>query len=227
MKNSKHYSDEIKKFFRTAKQKSAGIRARHWNDPIEAFVYASIAEHVRKSEAMAILKRFEDHFVDLNDLRVSRPEEILDVIGDSDEATRMIAMKLPAALNDVFHAYDMNSLVNLMEEGKRQARKELDDMKHVSLFVSSYVLLTALGGHAIPLNAAMLSYLRDNQMVHPEAEDADIAGFLERLIPASQAYEFYVLLRRQSETGRSTLPSTSSAAKPKKTAKKTTQRRKK
>ncbi|MBN1818297.1 MAG: hypothetical protein JW828_13135 [Sedimentisphaerales bacterium] len=206
MKNSKHYSDEIKKFFRNAKKKSADIKPRHWADPIEAFVYATIAEHVRKSEAMAILKRFEEHFVNLNDLRVSRPEEILDVIGTGDEAARTIANKLPAALNDVFDAYDQNSLVNLMEEGKRQARKELDDMKHVSMFVSSYVLLTALGSHAVPLNAAMLAYLRDNELVHPEADDAEIAAFLERLIPAAEAYEFYVLLRRQSETGRSTLP---------------------
>jgi len=60
-------------------------------------------------------------------------------------------------------------------------------------------MLTAIDAHAIPLTAMMVKYLRDNELVHPEADEQDIEGFLTRLIPASSGYDFYFLLRQESE----------------------------
>ena len=76
-------------------------------------------------------------------------------------------------------------------------------------FVCSYCFLTALQGHAIPLNGKMIAYLHNEGLVHPSAKPHDVEGFLERQIHASDAWTFYSLLRQQSES-----------AKPKKTAKK-------
>ena len=45
----------------------------------------------------------------------------------------------------------------------------------------------------------MIEYLRSNALVHPEADEQEIEGFLARQISAENAYEFYALLRRQSE----------------------------
>jgi hypothetical protein len=60
-------------------------------------------------------------------------------------------------------------------------------------------MLTSLQGHAIPLTKKMIEYLKTNKMVHPEADEQDIEGFLARQVSAENAYEFYVLLRRESE----------------------------
>jgi hypothetical protein len=64
-------------------------------------------------------------------------------------------------------------------------------------------MLTALQGHAIPLNSAMIDYLKTNELVHTEAGYEEIEGFLTRQIPAKNAYEFYSLLRHESESPKS------------------------
>jgi hypothetical protein len=60
-------------------------------------------------------------------------------------------------------------------------------------------MMTALGWHAIPLTATMVKYLRENELVHPEADEQEIEGFLTRLISAKSGYDFYALLRQRSE----------------------------
>jgi hypothetical protein len=61
-------------------------------------------------------------------------------------------------------------------------------------------MLTALQSHAIPLTKGMIEYLRNNQLVDPESDEQQIEGFLAKQISAENAYEFYVLLRRRSES---------------------------
>jgi len=46
----------------------------------------------------------------------------------------------------------------------------------------------------------MIDYLRSSELVHEGADEQEIEGFLARQISAEEAYEFYALLRRQSET---------------------------
>jgi hypothetical protein len=45
----------------------------------------------------------------------------------------------------------------------------------------------------------MIEYLRSNELVHAGADEREIEGFLARQVSAENAYEFYSLLRRQSE----------------------------
>jgi hypothetical protein len=63
-------------------------------------------------------------------------------------------------------------------------------------------MLTSLQGHAIPLTETMVDYLRTKELVHPDADEQQIEGFLAKQISAEHAYEFYCLLRRQSESRR-------------------------
>jgi hypothetical protein len=58
-------------------------------------------------------------------------------------------------------------------------------------------------GHAIPLNSAMIEYLKTNELIHHEAGYEEIEGFLTRQIPAKNAYEFYAMLRHESESPKS------------------------
>ena len=61
-------------------------------------------------------------------------------------------------------------------------------------------MLTALQGHAVPLTETMATYLKENEVVDPDADVHDIEGFLTRQVAAKNAYEFYGLLRRESES---------------------------
>lgn len=201
MKDSKDYSPKIAKLLRSIKRTGQTCPMPQYSDPVEAVVYGLLCEQMSEAAAGRTYKRIKSHFLDLNDLRVSRLEEILDVFKDTSPAAEKAARAINQALNAIFEKTDRITLDILGQEGKRQAHKELAELNGITPFAVNYCFLTALGGHAIPMTAAMLAYLRDHELVHPEATEAEIAGFLERQIPGKDAYAFYALLREQLEQG--------------------------
>ena len=199
MKNSKEYSQKVRKLYRSLKRKCRKVQKVFYDEPVEALVYAIVGEKMSGRATQSAIKRFGDYFIDLNDLRVSRAEEIVEVLGADTPVTRDIGLSLSAALRAVFDRYNTVSLKALKKVGKRPAKQTLEKMNGVSRFVVDYCMLTSLQGHAIPLTKKMIEYLRSSQLVHPDADEQQIEGFLARQISAENAYEFYSLLRRQSE----------------------------
>lgn len=82
---------------------------------------------------------------------------------------------------------------------KRPARVFIEKIEGVNRFAVDFCMLTSLHGHAIPLTKKMIEYLKSSELVHEAADEQEIEGFLARQISAENAYEFYSLLRRQSE----------------------------
>ena len=199
MKDSKKYATKIKKLFKELKKKYSPGKDPDYKDPIESVVYAVVSEYSSLSSAKSAVKKIKTHFVDYNDLRVSRPEEIVDVLDTDNDSGIKIAEGLTVVLNAVFNRYDIASLVSCYEVGKRQARKELAELKCFSDFVLGYCFLTALKGHSIPLTEPMVAYLHDNGLVYPSAKASVIEGFLERQISTTDGYAFYMVLRQESE----------------------------
>ena len=235
MKDSKKYSQKVGKLFRSLKQKYPKVEKTTYDDPVDAIVYAVISEHMPVSAVGRIIKRIEKHFVDLNDLRVSRAEEIIEVMGISAGESKKTVSVLTKVLNAIFDKFDMDSLVDLKDIGKRQAKKKLEQIDVLSRFAINYCFLTSLGGHAIPLTEKMVNYLKVCELVHPEATDDDIEGFLERQITSAKAYGFYSLLRQESENSNIKVKKTNKTStkkavtkkKTKKTAQKTSRTKRK
>lgn len=201
MKDSKDYSPKVTKLFKSLKRQGGSADMPTYADPIEAVVEALMSECMTQPAAVRTAKRMKTHFVDLNDLRVSRKEEILDVFGDHSPEAEHSAAAITQVLNALFEKQNKVTLEALRHEGKRQAKKELEEIAGITPFAVSYCFLTALDGHAIPLTPPMLGYLRNNDLVHPDADDHEIAGFLERQVAAADAYTFYTLLRDEAEQG--------------------------
>jgi hypothetical protein len=200
MKDSKKYATEIQKFYRSLKRRGPKVKKVEYDDITESLVHAGVLEHMSESATKAAFKRFDEHFVDFNDMRVSRPEEIVDMLGQDGEDARKAGASVVCILASIFRKYNNVNLDSLRKLGKRQARVVLEKFDGVSRFCVDYCMLTALQGHAIPLTEAMVKYLWDNGLVHSEAQLDEIEGFLTRQISAANAYEFYALLRRQSES---------------------------
>jgi endonuclease III len=202
MKNSKEYSKKVHKLYRSLKRKYSKVQGAIYDEPVEALVYAIISENMSEKVTQSAIKRFSDYFVDSNDLRVSRVEEIIEALGADTSVTRDIASTLIGALRAIFERYNRVSLEAFKKISKRPARQALEKIEGVSRFVVNYCMLTSLQGHAIPLTKKMIEYLRINELVHPEADEQEIEGFLARQISAENAYEFYALLRHRSEARR-------------------------
>jgi endonuclease III len=199
MKNSREYAKKVQKLYRSLKRAYPKVQDTVYEEPIDSIVYATISENMSQAEAHAAIKRFANYFVDWNDLRVSRIEEIVDVLGNDTPISRQIASVLNRILSAVFNGYHIISLSVLKKMGKRPAKQTLEKLDGISHFVVNYCMLTALRGHAIPLTLKMIEYLKGNKLVDPGADEQEIEGFLTRQISARNAYEFYALLRHESE----------------------------
>jgi len=215
MKDSKKYGPKVRRVYRTLKRKYPKIEPVLYDEPTEAVVCALISEKMSESATRSAVKKFHEHFVDLNDLRVSRAEEIVELLGEDTPEAKDAALSLTRALMAIFEKYNKVSLEGLKRIGKRPAKQILEKLNGVTHFVVNYCMLTALQGHAIPLTTKMYEYLREKELVHPEADNQEIEGFLTRLIPADSAYEFYYLFRHESEKKRrKRSKKTETAAKP-------------
>jgi endonuclease III len=195
-----------------------------YEDPVDALIHGIVGESMSDSAAQTAMKGIRETFINWNDLRVSRVEEITEVFGQDTLAGRNTAATLTTALRAVFDNYHTVSLQVLMKMGKRPAKQALERLQGVSRFVVNYCMLTSLQAHAIPLTEKMVECLKRNEIVDPEADEDDIEGFLTRQVAAKNAYEFYALLRRESEspkvtrrkTQKRTRRTTRKVAKPKK-----------
>lgn len=202
MKNSKEYSKKIQSLYRSLKRKYPKVQEITHETVIDAIIYAVISEKMSEHLTGSAIKRFTDYFVDLNDLRVSRVEEITEVLGENAPLTKEIALKITRILQNIFNDYHKVSLEALKKLGKRPARQVLEKIDDTGHFVVDYCMLTSLRGHAIPLTEDMIKYLRSCNLVDESANQQQISGFLSKQISAKNAYEFYALLRRESETSR-------------------------
>ena len=200
MKNSKEYSKEIHKLYRLLKRKYPKVQKPVYDELLDALVYAAVSENMTETAAQATIKKFAGYFIDLNDLRVSREEEIVEILGEDTPVTRNTASAIMSALMAVFRQYNTVRLEALKKIGKRPAKQTLEKMDGTSRFAVNYCMLTSLRGHAVPLTKKMLEYLKTTQMVHPDADEQQVEGFLARQIAAEDAYEFYALLRCESES---------------------------
>ena len=197
MKSSKDYASKVTRFFRACK--AAKPHLPRYSDPVEAMIFAILSDGMPESKAKSVYGAMQGSFVDWNDLRVSRLEEISEVLREEAEVAERITVNLTQSLNHVFREHDTLSLAMLRDMGKRSARKFLEEMPGVSRFVVDYVMLTSLSAHSIPLTQRMQEYLKNCGLVEPSATEDEIEGFLQRQISASNAYAFYAALRKESE----------------------------
>jgi len=201
MKNSKSYSDKIKKLYKSLKKKYPKIEPITHDTVTESLVYGAISEYLTDKGTQDTFANILGYFTNFNELRVSRTEEIVEVINYKDEElARKVAHSIIRVLASVFAGFNCIDLESLKKLGKRPARLALEEIEGITVFMIDYCMFTALSGHAIPLNTSMIDYLIGEEFVYPSSEQKDIEGFLTRLIPANHGYEFYSLLRQESET---------------------------
>lgn len=199
MKNSKDYANKIQKLYRTLARKHPKVEKLADEKVTDSIIYGIVSSEMSEKAAVAATKRLAEHFVDWNDLRVSRTDEITEVLQQDAAATSSIASTLIQVLNDIFNQYHKVDLETLKKAGKRPARQALEKIDGINRLAVDYCMLTSLKGHAVPLTSRMIEYLKSNNLVDPDADEQQITGFLAKQIPAKNGYEFYVLLRRESE----------------------------
>lgn len=190
MKKGTIYGKKIKDAYRRFRGAAGQVPDEEPVSPIEQLILAALGQEASIANARKALNALNHDMVDYNELRVSTPAEVSNSIGRIIPRSVQRARTLLRLLNAVYQAEYEVSLENLKGRGVRDIKAYLDALEGMTPYVSASLLLWSLGGHAIPVNEPTLAFLREQDLVHPEAEAAEVQAFLERHISAADAKAF-------------------------------------
>jgi endonuclease III len=165
------------------------------HDPVVRLVVAFLQWESTRKAAEAAYHRLMQSLVDVNDLRVSHPDEVVALLGERYPNAVERAERMHDALQEVFvraHAMSLGALSSL---GKREVRVFLDTLPGMTPYVAAAVSLLSFDGHAVPVDQKLARMLGSAGVAEPEASPEQIASFVEHHLKAGEALETHLLLQ--------------------------------
>lgn len=175
-------------------------------------VHAFLLHDCTAPDADKAFKKLMNAFVDLNELRVARADDIASAIGARYAGAEQRAASLKRTLNDIFNREHVVTLSRLADKNKRDAKQYLASLDGCPPFVAARVLLVGFGGHAVPLDALLLDRLVKARVFEEGAELDRAAATLERHVKAAEALAIHHALENLRETSKPATPARSRAA---------------
>ena len=194
MKDSAKYARRIRPLLSGAKRAEKAEQAEQV-DKIRLLLRAVLEEDATSKQAAEGMAVLEQEFVDLNELRVSPPKDIVERLGRNFPNAQAKASGVTTALNAIFDRTNTLSLEYLAKQTKRDVRKTLREEFGLSLYAESVLTLYAFDGHAMPVDNLLLEALKLDKYIHPGSDMADLQGFLERIILSKHAVGAHEALR--------------------------------
>ncbi|MEM9882877.1 MAG: hypothetical protein AAF800_08165 [Planctomycetota bacterium] len=199
-------------------------------DPVAQLIVAFLQWNATRRQAEDAFAALMDAYIDINDLRVSHPHELVAVIGEDYPAAAERVIRLREALLEVYkreHDVQMHSIAG---KGKKDQRAYLDTLPGVTPYIAAVVALLSFGGHAMPVDERLCERLIDEGCLDEGTTPANAESYLARLVKAGDALEAHLALQAWADQPprprKKPAPSKKKTTK-KKTAKKKTARTKK
>ena len=134
-------------------------------------------------------------FFDWNEIRVSTVRELAEVMAGLPDPPAA-ANRLKRVLQDVFESSYTFDLEDLRKMNLGPAVDRLRKIEGITNFCVAYVVQSALGGHAIPVDSGVIGAFRVLGLITDrDASDGVVPG-LDRAISKSRGIEFGALLHR-------------------------------
>ena len=196
--SSSEYAKRLQKLLKKLKPHAEVPEASDRN-PVQHLIHAFMVWNASQSQADKAYESMLESVVDLNDLRVSDPIDIVEMIGSKYPLAEVRAHRLKMALHGVYVAEHATELKSLGAKSKKDARQFLVTLDGMVPFVASSVVLLSLGGHAIPVDDDLLDRLKEDGVVDPDMGLEGAQAYLEHQVKASQSLETYYMLRSYVE----------------------------
>jgi endonuclease III len=158
---------------------------------LEQFLYAICREGATRETADQAYRALQAKFFDWNEIRVSSPREIADVLDEFLPDGEARAQRLIDLLQEVFETTFSFDLESLQKKGFKQAAKQLARYQAANDYSVAWVVQQSLGGHAIPLDDGSLRVLRRLTVIDEDQNDLEaIHGSLEHQVPKVRGIDF-------------------------------------
>ncbi|HOM17578.1 MAG TPA: hypothetical protein PLQ00_09630 [Thermoguttaceae bacterium] len=162
---------------------------------LDHLLRACCLENASYQAAETALAGLFHEFFDLNEIRVSTARELAEVMASLPDPAAA-AQRIKRILQHVFEESYTFSLEELRKGTLGSAIERLQKIDGVSPFAVAYVVQSALGGHAIPIDSGTMEVLKILDLAtDKEAASWQVSG-LERAIPKSKGVEFGSLLHQ-------------------------------
>lgn len=167
--------------------------------PMEEFVLSFLLWEGVTQRAEHALKRLFDSSLDVNELRVTRPDELASVIGKTYPNVEERSERLHLALNDLYRREHAVSLDRVIAMSKRDGRKYIEDLDAMLPYISARISLFVLDTHAVPIDDRTLRLLIAEGVVEEGSTIEKTVGKLERHIKSTDAVRAHSLLQQWAE----------------------------
>ena len=199
MKDSAEHGLRLKKLCNRLKRSGGKVTIPSPNDPITELVLGCLSSHTTENKARTALNAIRNHFVDFNELRVGRADEVVELLGKGFPQAKAASKQILQLLNTIFARENCLELSELSDGGKRDAKLLLEQLDGADAYVVARVMLRSLEAHAFPVHEQLMNMLEGEEVIEPNVDVADVQGFLERHISVNDVQKTYALLRRHAD----------------------------
>ena len=153
-----------------------------------------VQEGMGFSQSIEAYQKLISAFHDLNELRVSHVDEVMDSLVEGVPDRALKAKRITQILQFVFETTYSYDLEQMKKKPLKQAQKQLSKIQGTNPFIVNAVVQRSLGGHALPVDEPMVSLLRQLQILEEEETVEQMQATLEHLIPKAKGLAFCVHL---------------------------------
>lgn len=199
MKHGTEYATRLRGAYLKMARKAPAAPSDGSPNPLRHLAIAVLGRHdgpVAGEHALAKLFR---RVHDWNELRVSTPEELAGAVGGTLHQPLDACNRLYLALNGIYRRENAMSLDRLLSGKVKDSKKYLESLPGMDGYATAYVMLWSLGAHAIPVHDRLLTLMRKEEWVDPNAPREEVQAFLERHVKASDARRFCQVMGAYAE----------------------------
>ena len=165
------------------------------DDPlISELVFSMLVWESSIGHAINAANAIHHELVDLNELRVCAPEELVSLLPSRYPRNLERCRRLISILNAIFEMENQLSLSHLREMTKKDVITYFENIDGLPPFVSARVILLGLGWHAFPLDEWLVKQLARIDITENTLDLRQQIQRMERLVKASDSLGFYTLL---------------------------------
>jgi len=186
---------QFAKVFKVLKKHYQAVRPDPQRPVSEHLLLGCCLEDAPYEAADEVFAGLVHTFFDWNEVRVSSIAELSEVMARLPDP-RAAANRLKRVLQSVFEETYAFDLEECRKKNLGPTVKWLHKMDGTTNFVVSYVVQSALGGHAIPIDSGVLRALHIVELVSEEDLEAAVVPGLERAIAKAKGIEFGSMLHQ-------------------------------
>lgn len=149
---------------------------------LDHLVLGVLQEGATLEAARAAHAKLLETFHDLNELRVSHPRELEDLLPESPEREHK-ARRILAILQFVFETTYAFDLESMRRKPLKQAQKQLSKITGATPFAVAATVQRALGGHALPVDEPIRQLLIKIGLAEESETLEQIRGAMEHAVP--------------------------------------------